>query len=384
MQNFTYTNPTRIVFGRGSIAELRNLVPPGKVLLTYGGGSIFANGVHRQVREALSARTDVEVVEFGGIRPNPAYEHLMDAVRVARGGKIDFLLAVGGGSVVDGTKFIGAAARYEGGDPWEILSRHAEVSSAVPLGAVLTLPATGSESNGFAVISRDSTREKLPFRSEHCYPRFAILDPEATFSLPKKQIRNGIVDAFAHVMEQYCTYPAAGALQDRQAEAILATLVEIGPKTLERPQDYDLRANFVWCATQALNGLIGCGVPQDWATHMIGHELTAFYGVDHGESLAIVLPSLLWHQRARKAEKLRQYGERVWGIRGDDDPAERAIAKTREFFESLGVPTRLSAYGISPAEAAAKVGGRFRARGSRIGEDECLGPEDVEKILAAC
>ncbi len=385
MNNFTYYNPTRIVFGKGSIAELRNLIPPGRVLFTYGGGSIFQNGVHRQVAEALSARKDVQVIEFGGIKPNPPYEHLMGAVRIVREQKVDFLLAVGGGSVLDGTKFIGAAARYEGGDPWEILAKGAEVKSAVPLGAVLTLPATGSESNGFAVISRESTQEKLAFGSEHCYPRFAILDPEVTLSLPKKQVRNGIVDAFAHVMEQYATYPVGAVLQDRQAEAILLALVDVGPRNLARLEDYDLRANLVWCCTQALNGLIGCGVPQDWATHMIGHELTAFYGVDHAESLAIVLPSLLYYQRERKAAKLRQYAQRVWSLCGSDAYlVDAGIVRTREFFESLGMPTRLSAYGISPADAAAKVGARFRERAYRFGEDQCLGPEDAEKILMAC
>ncbi len=385
MNNFTYHNPTRIVFGKGSIAELRSLVPPGRLLLTYGGGSIFKNGVHRQVREVLEGRKDLaDVIEFGGIPPNPVYEKLMDAVRIVRERKVDFLLAVGGGSVLDGTKFIAAAARHAGPDPWEFLAKGAAVTGAIPLGTVLTLPATGSESNGFAVISRDSTREKLAFGTEHCYPRFAVLDPETTLSLPRKQVRNGIVDAFAHVMEQYATYPVDAALQDRQAEAILKTLIEQGPANLERPQDYDARANLVWSATQALNGLIGCCVPQDWATHMIGHELTAFFGVDHAESLAIVLPTLLRHQKRRKGDKLRQYAQRVWGLGGNGDLADAGIARTREFFESLGMPTRLQAYGISAEEAARKIGERLRSRNSRFGEEESLGADDAETILRGC
>lgn len=391
MESFSYLNPTRIVFGKGSIAELRKLVPPGRVLLTHGGGSIFRNGVYSQVKAALAGR---DLLEFGGIPPNPVYERLMEAAKLVAEKKVEFLLAVGGGSVLDGTKFIAAAARHEGADPWDILAKGAPVKDALALGAVITLPATGSESNAFAVISRTSTKEKLAFASERCYPRFAILDPTVTYSLPRKQVRNGIVDAFVHVMEQYATRPVRAALQDRQAEAILRTLIEEGPLTLERPEDYDARANLVWCATQALNGLIGCGVPQDWATHMIGHEITALYGLDHAETLAIVLPSLLAYQKERKGEKLRQYACRVWGLGagdggtgeggGGEDATDAAISRTREFFESLGMPTRLGAYGIDAAEAAGRVAERLRARGARIGEGECLGADDAEKILQAC
>jgi NADP-dependent alcohol dehydrogenase len=383
MDNFTYHNPTRIVFGKGSIASLKDLVPPGKVLITFGGGSIRTNGVYDQVRKALSGR---DALEFGGIPPNPVYEHLMDGVALVKRTGASFLLAVGGGSVIDGTKFIASAVHFAGPDPWDILTKNATTASAVPLGVVLTLPATGSESNGFAVISRKSTREKLAFASEHSYPRFAILDPETTYTLPEKQVRNGIVDAFVHVMEQYCTRPAAAALQDRQAEGILLTLIEEGPKTLRAPRDYDARANLVWSATQGLNGLIGCGVPQDWATHMIGHELTAFYGVDHAESLAIVLPTLLEHGKAWKGAKLLQFARRVWGAGGKDDAAaiDEGIRRTREFFEGLGMRTRLGDYGISPADASRRVSERFRARKTRLGEGECLGPDDVARILDRC
>jgi len=383
MNNFTYHNPTRIVFGKGSIAELSDLVPPGKVVMTYGGGSIRRSGVYDQVRAALRGR---DLIEFGGIQPNPVYEHLMEAVRLVRGENAGFLLAVGGGSVLDGTKFIAAAVPWEGPDPWNIVTERVTVKRAVPLGCVLTLPATGSESNGFAVISRKSTQEKLAFVSEHVYPRFAILDPTATFSLPRKQVRNGIVDAFVHVMEQYATFPANSPLQDRQAEGILLTLVDVGPKTIEDLQDYDARANLMWCATQGLNGLVGCGVPQDWATHMIGHELTAFYGVDHAESLAIVLPTLLLHQKARKAAKLLQYARRVWDVKeqGETAAIEKGIAATRDFFESLGMPTRLEAYGIAPADAAKRVSQRFRDRRARLGEAQNLDPDQVARILEAC
>ena len=383
MNNFTYHNPTRIVFGKGSIAGLGKLVPPGKVLMTYGGGSIKKNGVYQDVKNALAGR---EVLEFGGIPPNPVYEGLLEAVGIVKSEKVDFLLAVGGGSVLDGTKFIACAARFEGPDPWNILARSAPVKSAVPLGAVLTLPATGSESNGYSVISRKSTQEKKAFGTEHAYPRFAILDPLVTMTLPEKQVRNGIVDAFAHVMEQYATTPAAAALQDRQSEAILKTLIEEGPKTLQSPKDYDARANLMWSATQALNGLVGCGVPQDWGTHMIGHELTALYGLDHAETLAIVMPRLLRHQKTLKAAKLLQFARRVWGLDGGDAgvASEAGIVRMEEFFNSVGMPTRLSAYGIAPAEAAAKVGERFRQRKARFGQDESLNGDDAAKILERC
>jgi NADP-dependent alcohol dehydrogenase len=384
MNNFSYYNPTRMVFGKGSIAELANLIPAGqRILLTYGGGSIKRNGVHAQVVQALAGR---EVLEFGGIQPNPAYETLMEAVKLARQEQVGFLLAVGGGSVLDGTKFIAAAMRYEEGDPWNILAKQRPVKSAVALGSVLTLPATGSEMNGIAVISRKSTDEKLAFHSEQIYPRFAILDPQTTMSLPTKQARNGIVDTWVHVMEQYATYPVNAAVQDRQAEGVLLTLLEEGPKVLANPKDYDARANVMWCATQGLNGLMGCGVPQDWATHLIGHELTAFYGIDHAESLAVVLPSLLRHEKSRKAAKLEQYARRVWGIieANAETAIEAGIDRTVAFFESLGMKTHLADYGIEPAEAAKRVGDRFAQRGTKLGEHGDLAAAQIAEILRQC
>lgn len=383
MNNFNFHNPTRIVFGKGTIAQLAELVPADrKVMLTYGGGSIKKNGVYEQVKKALAGRS---ISEFGGIEPNPLYETLMECVKQCRKDGSQFLLAVGGGSVLDGTKFIAAALRHEG-EPWDILAQRIAVKSAVPLGSVLTLPATGSESNGFAVISRKSSQEKLAFGSDACYPVFSILDPTTTFSLPTKQVRNGIVDAFTHVMEQYATYPAAAAVQDRQAEAILATLVEQGPATLARPENYDARANLVWAATQALNGLIGVGVPQDWATHMIGHEITAFYGLDHAETLAIVLPALLRHQLARKQAKLAQMGKRVFGLGGFDEAAlaKGCIEKIEAFYRTVNMPTKFAHYEIAPAEAAQRIGNRFEQRGLKVGEHGDLAANQVREILLAC
>lgn len=382
MQSFTYWNPVKIVFGKGMIGQLGALVPrDANVLMTYGGGSIKSNGVYDQVIAALKQH---DVAEFGGIEPNPRYETLMKAVEMVRARKIGFLLAVGGGSVLDGTKFIAAAAPFEGGDPWDILVKHARVKKAVPLGSVLTLPATGSEMNTNAVVSREATREKFPFSSPLVYPQFSILDPETTYSLPARQVSNGIVDAFVHVMEQYMTYPANAPLQDRFAESILQTLIEVGPRVMENPKDYEARANLMWAATMALNGLIGCGVPQDWATHMIGHELTALYGLDHAQTLAVVLPALLRRCRERKAAKLAQYAERVWGIRdgADGDRIEAAIAKTEAFFRAVGVKTRLAEYGVTSGWD--EVAERFRQRGTVLGEHADLGPEKVGEILELC
>jgi len=381
MLNFEYSNPTKILFGKGQIAAIAREIPAGAaVLMTYGGGSIRANGVYDQVKAALA---HCRMIEFGGIQPNPEYRTLMEAVQLARAEKADFLLAVGGGSVLDGTKFIAAAIPFEG-EPWDIVQKGAEVKSAIPLGSVLTLPATGSEANPFAVISRSETGEKLAFSSPHVYPKFSVLDPETTFSLPPRQVANGIVDAFVHTMEQYLTFPAKAELNDRFAESILQTLIEIGPKTLANPTGYDTRATFVWTATMALNGLIGCGVPQDWATHMIGHELTALYGIDHARTLAVVAPHLYRVLRKDKAAKLLQYGERVWGIRegSEEERIEAAIRRTEEFFESLGVPTRLARYeGVRP-ETPREVAQRLKQRGmEKLGERGAVAPPVVEEIL---
>jgi NADP-dependent alcohol dehydrogenase len=381
MENFEFFNPVKILFGKGQIAKLRVALPAGaRLLVTYGGGSIKRNGIYDQVMANLQGHA---VSEFSGIEPNPAYETLMKAAEVVKRDGIDFLLAVGGGSVLDGTKFIAAAARFEG-EPWDILARNAPVSAAVPLGAVLTLPATGSEMNFFAVISRASTQEKLPFASPLVYPKFSIIDPRVTFTLPARQVGNGIVDAFAHVLEQYLTYPANAPLQDRFAESILLTLLEEGPKTLAHPNDYDARANLCWCATMALNGLIGLGVPQDWTTHMIGHELTALRGLDHAQTLAIVLPGVLTERRQAKRAKLLQYAERVWGLRtgAEDEKIDQAIRNTRTFFESVGVKTRLKDYGLA-SDVIASVSKRLAARGwTTLGERHDVGPKQVEAILS--
>jgi NADP-dependent alcohol dehydrogenase len=380
MENFTYHNPTRIHFGRGQIAMVdRELPPKARVLLLAGGGSIRQNGVYDQVRAALSGRT---IFEFFGVEANPDYDTLMRAVAICRRDEVDWVLAAGGGSVLDGAKFVAAATPFKG-EPWDILAKNAKIKKALPIGAVLTLPATGSEANGAAVISRRTIKEKLAFISPLVFPRFSVLDPETTFSLPARQVVNGIGDAFCHVIEQYLTYPANAAIQDRFAESIMRVLLEEGPKTLASPTDYAARANLVWAATWALNNAIGMGVPQDWAAHVIGHELTALHGIDHARTLAVVLPSLLQVQRAVKREKLLQYAARVWDIREGDDDAriDAAIAATRKFYESLGIGTHLGDYGVT-VDIAAEVARRLTARGLvQLGERGDITPAVVEKIL---
>lgn len=368
MLNFDFYNPTRIVFGQGTVAQLAQLVPPAaRVLILVGGASAEKTGTLAEVRAALGERS---VNVFSGIEPNPSYETLMRAVDQVRDEHIDFLLAVGGGSVIDGAKFVAAAAQYQG-DPWNILETGgAKITSALPFGAVLTLPATGSEMNNGSVVTLKATHTKLPFRSVHVFPQFSVLDPTKTYTLPAKQVANGLADAFVHITEQYLTYPVQALAQDRFAEGLLQTLIEIAPQAIAAPEDYATRSNLMWTASLALNGLIGAGVPQDWATHMIGHELTALYDIDHARTLAIVLPALLDVQRDKKRAKLLQYAQRVWGIDAgsEDERIDAALAATRNFFENLGIPTRLAAYALGTA-AVNDVVGQLGAHGmTRLGE----------------
>lgn len=384
MLNFDFYNPTRILFGTDRFESIDNYIPAdAAVLITYGGGSAKKSGLIDKVKTVLGNR---KVYEFGGIEPNPRYETSIKAAEIVRNENIDFLLAVGGGSVIDGTKFISLASFYEG-DPRDLLKygfmpiTSDVVKKAVPLGTVLTLPATGSEMNNGAVISYE--HGKYPVMSELVFPKFSVLDPTITFTLPKNQVANGVVDAFVHTTEQYLTFPVDGKLQDRIAEGILQTLIEIGNTTIAEPENYDARANHVWSATLALNGIIGAGVPQDWATHMIGHELTALFGIDHGQTLAIVLPSLLEVRREQKRAKLLQYAERVWHIESNSEDAriDQAIQKTREFFESLGVKTHLSQYGVGVDKIAVIVE-QLKAHGwTALSETGDLTLDISQKIL---
>lgn len=381
MNNFSYRNTTQIHFGQGQIAKIRDEMPANaRVLITYGGGSIKKNGVMEQVHAALDG---VTYFEFGGIEPNPHFETLMKAVDVVKQENINFILAVGGGSVIDGSKFIAAAALYPN-DPWEIIQTYgAKVTQAVPLGCVLTLAATGSEMNNGAVVTKAATQDKLFFFSEHVYPKFSVLDPTTTYSLPARQIANGVVDSFVHIVEQYVTYPVNAKVQDRLAEGLLLNIVEDGPKALENPTDYDVRANLMWTATMALNGLLSTGVPADWATHLIGQEITGLYGLDHAQTLAIVIPAVWTYKKAAKQAKLLQYAERVWNMTdGDDDArATAVIERTRQFFEQMGVKTRLSDYGLDRAVIPAVVAKLTEHGHVQLGEKADITPDDVSAIL---
>ena len=381
MLNFDFYNPTRILFGNGQIAALPKQIPTGaRVLVVYGGGSIKQNGVFDEVMAALAG---YEVTEFSGVEPNPSYETLMRAIEQVKAQQIDFLLAVGGGSVIDGTKFIAAGALLAE-DPWTILEKHgANVTMAMPFGVVLTLPATGSEMNSASVVTRKATQEKFAFMSRHVYPKFAVLDPSKTYSLPERQVGNGVVDAFAHVMEQYMTYPVGAKVQDRFAEGLLLTLIEEGPQALADPENYEVRANVMWTATLALNGLIGSGVPQDWATHMIGHELTALYHLDHAQTLAVVMPSMLRARKESKRAKLLQFAERVWNLKGGDDDTriEAAITRMEAFFSQMGVKTRLSDYGLGATEIDAVLAVLEKHRMVKLGEHRDVTLEVTRKVL---
>ena len=388
MTNFELYNPVNYVFGKGQITKLTDLVPSNtKILIAYGGGSIFKNGVFDQVKTALNSQFLAnEVIEFGGIEPNPRFETLMKAVEIIRSEKIGFILAVGGGSVIDGVKFISAAVHFEG-DASEILKKRLlfkDVSKVIPFGTILTLPATGSEMNSGAVVTIEATQEKLTLGGSALFPVFSIVDPTVITSLPKRQLQNGVVDAFTHVLEQYITYPHDALLQDRISEGILQTLIEIGPDVVENPSDYKLASNFVWCATMALNGLIQKGVPSDWATHMIGHELTALYEIDHARTLAIIGPNLYRVMFETKKEKLAQYGQRVWNIQGNstEEIAEKAIEKTVEFFHKMGMKTKLSENAENIEKTADFIVNRFEERGWKaLGEKQNITLEKAKTIV---
>ena len=385
MNNFDFYCPTRVLFGKGQIAALPQLIDKSKkILMTYGGGSIKKNGVYDQVKKALLG---YNIIEFGGIEPNPKYETLQKAIEIVKKEGIDFILAVGGGSTLDGTKFIALASKYDGPDAYDaIMIRGEHPSQAVEFADVITLPATGSEMNNGGVISRLSTQEKLAFHSPLCFPKFSIIDPEVTFSLPVKQTINGIVDTFVHTMEFNCTYDVNSPLQDIWAMGILRTLIDQAPKVLANPQDYEARANIFWCATCGLNYWISVGVPQDWSTHMIGHELTAFYGIDHGQSLAIVLPRLLKNQLDNKAVKLAKIAKEVFNINEPDTrkAAAAAIDKIEAFFRSIGMKTTLAEYNINAAEAAAKIRDRFAERKVAFGERGTITADVAYDIVSAC
>ena len=381
MRNFDYYNPVKILFGKGKIAEIAKWIPKGmKVMMTYGGGSIKKNGVYEQVMDALQG---FDIVEFGGIEPNPKYETLMRAVELAKQENVGFLLAVGGGSVIDGTKFIAAATCFEGNEPWDIVAKGARVNAALPLGAVLTLPATGSEMNSGGVITRQSTLEKLAFNSRHVFPKFSVLDPEVTYSLPARQVANGVVDSFIHVVEQYLTYPVNAKVQDAFSEGLMRVIHEEGLKVLDNPNDYDIRANLMWAATNALNVWIGQGVPQDWSSHRMGYALTAQFGLDHAQTLAILLPGVMTYMFKEKQVKLARMGEVVFGITDgtEEERARKAIVACEDFFRRMGLKTRLGECGIAEKDLDA-LAAPVDKQGWKLGEHHNIDSRMAREIMA--
>lgn len=386
MENFEVINPVRVVFGKdqfGRLPELLKEENASKVMIAYGGGSVKRIGLYDQIIEKLG--NDFKIVEFGGIEANPEFSKLMEAVEVARAESVDFIIALGGGSVIDGVKFISGAIGYEG-DPWDVLERKegCVFETAVPFGTVLTIPATGSEVNSGAVISRKEIGAKRTMGGPLFFPKFSFCDPTVVATLPKKQLANGIIDAFMHVLEQYLTFPSDNKLQEREAEAILSTLIEVRD-VVDKPDDYVLASNFMLCASHALNGNLRCGVKTDWTTHMIGHELTAKYGIDHARTLAIIGPRLFENQFENKKAKLVQYGKRIWNLTGSDEEiAKAAIQKTEEFFHELGVDTKVSAYSKDTEGLPEYIESIFEERSwKEMGERGAIGLKDVHEIVAA-
>lgn len=384
MLNFELINPVKILFGKGEITKIEKLVPKqANVLLLYGKGSIKKNGVYDQVTQALSGHN---TIEFGGIPANPEYAILLEALAIIKKENISFILAVGGGSVIDGAKFLSSAALFEGENPWDILAKRIRTDKGMPFGTVLTLPATGSEMNSGSVISRKETGEKLAMGGPGLFPQFSVLDPTVVASIPNRQLANGITDAYTHVLEQYMTYPIGADLQDRFAESIMNSLIETAPKLMDNQSDYTIAANFMWCCTMALNGLIQKGVPTDWAIHAMGHELTALHGIDHARTLAIIAPRHYAYFLENKKEKLAQYGERVWNITEGslEERAKKAIEKTEYFFQSLDIPMRISEYATDYSKTAEKVSSALENRGwTALGEHKNVTPDAVKAIVEA-
>lgn len=381
MNNFEFCNPVKVVFGKGMISRLPAQIPAAsKVLMLYGGGSIKKNGIYEQVKNAM---VDFSLFEFGGIEPNPSYETCLRAIEVVKANQIDFLLAVGGGSVIDATKFVSAAVCFEGDDPWDILEKGSAIRKALPLGCVITLSATGSEMNERFVISKKATQQKLGISSPLVFPKFAILDPEVTYSLPMRQVANGVVDSFMHVIEQYLTYPVNARVQDAFAESLMRIIREEGLKVLKDPYNYDIRANLMWAATNALNSWIGQGVPQDWSSHRIGYSLTALFGLDHAQTLAVLLPGVMTYKKAAKKQKIISLGKAVFGLteQDEDQLVKATIQAVEGFFQEMGIATRLSDYGIQESDLDALVE-QVRRMNWKLGEHADIDWRVAREILS--
>ncbi|ANE35276.1 family III metal-dependent polyol dehydrogenase [Campylobacter iguaniorum] len=382
MNNFTYQCPTKVIFGKNSIKEIKNEIPKNaKVLAIFGGGSVKSNGVYEQVTQALEG---FFVREFWGVEPNPRLETCQKALNLIKEHEIDFLLSVGGGSVLDATKFIAAAAKFDG-EIWDIVGLRAKFSNALPLGCVMTLPATGSEMNCASVISNGALKIKKSFKNPLIYPRFSIIDPQTTFSLPLRQLRNGIVDTFVHVLEQYATQDLSTDVQDGFCLSVLKAVIQNAKALESEPQNYDVRANLCWAATCALNGWVSLGCVQDWSSHAIGHELSAAYGIDHGLSLAVVTTRLLRYNIKFKSTKLAKMGRELFALNGDEMSVAMACThKIEEFFASTGIATSLAELELDKFEVAEQISNRFKERNLVAGEHANIDYKAVRQILLEC
>jgi alcohol dehydrogenase len=385
MQNFTYWNPTKLIFGESQLEQLKTEIPlyGRKVLLVYGGGSIKRNGLYEQVIQQLND-LNVEVFELSGVEPNPRIETARKGVELCKKENIEFILAVGGGSVIDCTKLIAAGAKYEG-DAWDLVVKKAVATEALPFGTILTLAATGSEMNSGSVITNWETKEKYGWGSPATFPKFSILDPTNTFSVPKDQTIYGMVDMMSHVFEQYFHQVENTPLQDRLCESTLLTVMEAAPKLVNDLENYELRETILFSGTIALNGMLQMGYRGDWATHNIEHAVSAVYDIPHGGGLAILFPNWMKHCLKENPARFKQLAERVFAIspegKTDEEVGLLGIEKLREFWTSIGAPSRLADYQIDDSQLEvmadkAMVYGEF-------GNFKKLNREDVLAIYRA-
>ncbi|MBL7157856.1 MAG: iron-containing alcohol dehydrogenase [Candidatus Omnitrophica bacterium] len=384
MQNFVFNIPTRVHFGKGEVRALEEELEgrTKKVLIVTGQGSVKKYGIFDNVVETLK-KAGISYVELSGIKPNPRLKSVYKGIEICRKESVDFILAVGGGSVIDTSKAIAAGTRYEG-DVWDFFVKNIPCAAALPLGSVLTLAATGSEMNSYAVITKEDEERKLAFGSPFVKPVFSILDPEYTYTVNKYHTAAGVADIMAHVFEEYFSQPSSAYVQDRMAEALLRVCIRYGPRACEKPRDYEARANIMWASSLALNGLLGEGKSGDWACHSIEHEISAIYDISHGVGLAIIVPNWMKHVLSSETlEKFVEYGINTWGIekkKKDIDIANASIEKTREFFNSLGLPSKLSKVNVAADRFKDMARAAIKTH-PQVGSFKKLSEKDIIQIL---
>jgi alcohol dehydrogenase len=380
VQNFIFQNPTKLIFGKDQLVHLKTEIPRygNKVLLVYGGGSIKRSGLYDKVLSLLN-EIGAQVFELSGVEPNPRVSTARKGVEICKQEGVDLILAVGGGSVIDCTKLIAAGAKYDG-DPWDLVIKKASAKEALPFGTVLTLAATGSEMNSGSVITNWDTNEKYGWGSPLTFPKFSILDPVHTYTVPRDQTIYGMVDMMSHVIEHYFHLEDNTDLQDRMCEGLLLTVMETAPKLLADLENYDHRATILYCGTMALNGMLNMGYRGDWATHNLEHAVSAIYDIPHGGGLAILFPHWLEHNLHVKPERFKKFAVRVFGVNPEGKTAEEAglegIRKLREFWNSIEAPSRLADYDIDDSKLElmadhAMVNGEF-GNFTKLNREDCL------------